>query len=244
MSLAVHRRTPTLLNAFSEPKSVSAKNEDSFAVSDDGLRYAVSDGASISFDSATWSTILAKRYLLDSQVDNRWISEALGEYVGLHNREDLPWMMQAAFDRGSFASLIGLSIQEDGSEVEVVCVGDSAFALFDGSNMIEFLPYSKPEEFDSSPILISTNPAENSWFADEDANVLVRRIQLVEFSRPHLLMMTDALARWLLEGPADEKFERLSGLSNQASFSEFVVEERAKGSLARDDTTMVLIELV
>jgi len=69
----------------------------------------VSDGASVSFDSASWSRILARRFAQHPQFDPDWVAQAIADYAKLHDRDSLPWMQQAAFDRGSFASLLGVT---------------------------------------------------------------------------------------------------------------------------------------
>jgi hypothetical protein len=56
--------------AFSVPKREDQHNEDSFRRSASGV-YAVSDGASVSFDSASWARILVRRYTAQSGVHAR-----------------------------------------------------------------------------------------------------------------------------------------------------------------------------
>ena len=93
--------------AFSVPKREDQHNEDSFYRSSKGV-YALSDGASVSFDSASWARILVRRYTRNPEFTREWLSAAIAEFRELYDRDSLPWMQQASFDRGSFASLLGI----------------------------------------------------------------------------------------------------------------------------------------
>jgi hypothetical protein len=46
--------------------------------------YAISDGASVSFDSGPWAAILARRFTEDPNVSREWIEAAIAEYGRLH----------------------------------------------------------------------------------------------------------------------------------------------------------------
>src|SRR5216683_4285697 len=98
-----------LLHAFSVQKRDDTANEDHWRASPDGRICAVSDGASVSFDPGPWASILARRFIEDPGVSREWIQSAIAEYGIAHDRESMPWMLQAAFDRGSFATLLGIA---------------------------------------------------------------------------------------------------------------------------------------
>lgn len=51
-----------LQRAYTVPKAQGVPNEDRFKSSDD-LAHALSDGASISYDSALWAQIVCARYV-------------------------------------------------------------------------------------------------------------------------------------------------------------------------------------
>jgi len=146
--------------AFSIPKAESRQNEDSFCRSAKGV-YALSDGASVSFDSASWSRILVRRYIRDPELTREWLSAAMAEFRKLYDRDNLPWMQQASFDRGSFASLLGVRVVDDGRLIQVLAIGDSLAVLCDGDCIKATFPLSAASEFTRSPQLLCTNPAEN-----------------------------------------------------------------------------------
>ena len=79
MSTTELRAKSRLPLAFSVPKREDQNNEDSFRRSAKGV-YALSDGASVSFDSASWARILVRRYTRDPEFTREWLSAAIAEF--------------------------------------------------------------------------------------------------------------------------------------------------------------------
>src|SRR5207237_3505665 len=119
----------------------------------------------VSFASAAWATILVRRYAGHPRFDRTWLNAAIAEFAKLYDRESLPWMQQASFDRGTFASLLGVSHIRAGA-VNVLAIGDSIAVLCEGDRVISSFPYTSPDEFEQPPQLLSTNAADNN-FLDE-----------------------------------------------------------------------------
>ncbi len=230
-----------VLRAFSTPKSSDTPNEDRWRTSEDGAIWAVSDGASVSYDSGRWAENLVARFIDRPEITAEWIDSAIIQYESGYDREAMEWMQQAAFDRGSFATLLGGLSCENGESVRLFAVGDSICTLIDGTEVVRTLPYSKPEEFDSVPRLLSTNRMENRQFSEEAIAESWFEVDLSSFDAPKLLLMTDAVGRWLLEGPDAERVSCLLEIDSDAAFTSFVERERAEGHLRRDDSTLLVI---
>jgi hypothetical protein len=230
-----------VLRAFSVAKREDAPNEDRWRASDDGAICAVSDGASVSFDSAPWAEVLTRRFIEDQQVSREWLEVAAKEYAAAYDRDAMPWMHQAAFDRGSFATLLGIVFSSDGANARAFAAGDSLLVFIDGSEVVRTIPYVKPEEFDSSPRLISTSMIENRWLDEEALTDAWYDLNLSAHSAPLFLLLTDAIGRWLLDEPSGERISVLLGIDDEQAFASFVDRERGEGRLRRDDTTMVVI---
>jgi hypothetical protein len=166
------------------------------------------------------------------------------EFNSRHDRESLPWAKQAAFDRGSFTSLLGVVINHEASQVHIFAIGDSIAILCDGSRLISSCPYENPSQFDDYPSLLGTILNQNSF--DEEERIICTK-ETWNYSgmrRPILFSMTDALARWFLE--AIEKGRKPSRLlsivcreGSKGNFSQFVLNERASANLRKDDTTVL-----
>jgi hypothetical protein len=226
--------------AFSVPKARGQPNEDAWQWSHKGAA-ALSDGASVSFDSASWARILVRHYARRPCFDEAWLVSALTDFAALHERESLPWMQQAAFDRGSFASLLGLR-RRDEEVIEVLAIGDSIAVLCDGDQVIATFPYQSAEQFDERPQLLSTNLAENAFLADCDlARDFTVEWDLGALANPAVICATDALGHWIIahRGAEPSPITTLRALGSRRDFTRFVAAERKAGRLRRDDTTVL-----
>jgi hypothetical protein len=231
--------------AFSVPKVLEEdqRNEDSFHRSRKGV-YALSDGASVSFDSASWARILVRRYARNPEFSRAWLAAAIAEFRKLYDRDTLPWMQQASFDRGSFASLLGVRLVDQGRLIQVFSIGDSIAVLCDGDCIKATFPLAKASEFTRSPQLLCTNPVQNAFLDKVDINYdLVADWSFSDLKQPALLCMTDALGHWLLShrdhNPSPVSI--LRKVRTPAAFSRFVKDERAAGRMKRDDTTLLAL---
>jgi hypothetical protein len=191
----------------------------------------------VSFAPGPWADILVRRFVGNPEVSRAWLGDAIQDYARLHDREAMAWMQQAAFDRGSFATLLGAVCGE--GRVRVLAVGDSLLALADGNRLVRTFPYEQAEAFDQRPRLLSTNPAENAWLDEVDAFPDWQGLDLTGLARPTVLLMTDALGCWLLGSP--DRVAALLAIDDQAAFETFVEGERSEGRLKRDDTTLIVI---
>ncbi|MBI3897514.1 MAG: hypothetical protein HY308_04355 [Gammaproteobacteria bacterium] len=231
---------------LSVAKDSRYRNEDSFQSSDRRGVYALSDGASISYDSASWSQILTRRFARFPIIDQEWLSQAIADFDKLHNRDAMDWIQQSAFDRGSFASLLGVRYDKHTENLLITAIGDSIAVLCDGDEIKATFPYHAPEQFDLDPYLLSTNSAKNSFFEEGHLKFEhVVELSLTDFSKPTVFCMIDALGRWFFE-------HRNAGLSpvatlrdvaqkTQKQFLNFVEAERAAKRMKYDDTTLLAL---
>ena len=240
MSPADARPKSRLPFAFSVPKS-EGRNEDAFHRSLKGV-YALSDGASVSFDSASWARILVRRYTQNPEFSREWLSAAIAEFRTLYDRESLPWMQQASFDKGSFASLLGIRVVDQGRLIQVFSIGDSLAVLCDGDCIKATFPLSTASEFNTSPQLLCTDPAQNTFLDEVDFSYdLIADWTFRGLTEPALLCMTDALGHWLLSQHDHSPISVLRKLRTPSAFAYFVQLERAAGRIKRDDTTLIAL---
>ncbi len=229
--------------AFSVSKAEDGRNEDSFYRSAKGV-YALSDGASVSFDSASWARILVRRYTRNPEFTREWLSAAMAEFRKLYDRDTLPWMQQASFDRGSFASLLGVRVVDDGRLIQVFSIGDSLAVLCDGDSIKATFPLSAASEFNRRPQLLCTNPTENVFLDELDVGYdLIVDWTFSGLRQPALLCMTDALGHWVLSHRDRDPspISLLRKVSTPKAFARFVHDERAAGRMKRDDTTLIAL---
>lgn len=229
-----------LLRAFSVPKKLGEGNEDRWLSNSDGSVAAVSDGASVSFDPGPWAETLVRHFVETPEVDLEWLQAAANEYRDAYDREAMPWMQQAAFDRGSFATLAGLVSSRDGTPARGFAVGDSLIVLLDGERCVRTFPYVDVAEFDASPWLFSTTPRENRHWSEDHFRAAWIDLHLASCASPRVLLMTDAVGRWLLED-IENRARALLEVPDSESFGTLVDDERAQGRMRRDDCTLVIM---
>jgi hypothetical protein len=132
-------------------------------------------------------------------------------------------MQQAAFDRGSFATLLDVVFSADWRAVRIVAIGDSILAFLDKQQVIRTIPYESPDEFEHAPELLSTNLFENRSL---DILNAWHELHLASQEAPALLLMTDATWRWLMDDQT--RAVTLLSICDDQSFASFVEQERAQ----------------
>jgi len=225
------------------PKHASAPGEIEDAVAARPARglFAVSDGASESYESASWAKVLTRRYVARPGLGAEWVAEAICEYDALFDRARMGWAAQAAFDRGSFATLLGLSLGVGERVADLVAVGDSLAVLADASGFLASFPYQRAEQFQARPLLLSTVAERNARLLDPEGDAIGRvRWDLAGLDRARIVLMTDAVGAWLLAEPGP-RLSRLLALDTAAAFAALVESERGSGAMRRDDCTLVVL---
>jgi hypothetical protein len=84
-------------HTFTVPKAHDIPNEDQYAKGD---TFALSDGASISYDSALWAQIVCARYVQSPHVTQDWLDACIKEFNTYHVAQRCR-RTGNAFDRGS-----------------------------------------------------------------------------------------------------------------------------------------------
>lgn len=232
-----------LVAAFTTPKRLGdqAPNEDAYDLSADHHTVAVSDGASESFDPALWARTLVQYFVEHPRFHKHWLRSAVNRYIAAVDCTSLPWYAEAAYERGSFATLLGVCIKCDSSRAIVLAIGDSLAVLANGANLLCTHPYKTSEEFRSNPLLLSTKMDRNEAFTQQvKRRSLFTVWPLNTLAAPRLMLMTDAMGAWLLEDPL-QRVSQLLSISSDAQFADFVERERAAGRMRRDDSTLLIL---
>lgn len=214
-------------------------NEDAYAWSD--ARVALADGASESYDSKAWAHRITDAFVLDHAVGVIWVADRVREYSESMDFSSLSWSQQAAFERGSFATLLGLELSPDGTSAEVLAIGDSlALHVRDGVMLASF-PFQHGVEFDARPQLLSTLATANDFVGASDffnISSATWRIQPCD----HILLVTDAVGHWLLT--QQDALTALSNVTTSDEFEQLVIARRLDKSMRLDDSTVLRIAIV
>jgi hypothetical protein len=203
------------------------------------LTLAVSDGASESFDSARWADILATEFTIRPDFGPASLERAITKYHSRIDRNSLSWSGQASFDRGSFATLLGLYWVDD--EIKLIAVGDSVAVLVADGQIIYTFPFSNASQFSNTPPLISSLANLNTEIFGQSGFPSKCSWKITDLKHVTVFCMTDALAMWLLSAP-DRRIRVLTTLQNGKEFKQLVRSERTSGAIRHDDTTLVIVD--
>jgi hypothetical protein len=228
--------TPLSLGGIGEVIPGSG-NEDCFAASEEHQLFALSDGASESYDSGLWSKLLCLQWIVGGgEASKASLYARIRDYTDACQPDALSWSKRAAFERGSYATFLG--VRQRRGMVQVLSFGDSLAVWHQGERTVSF-PYCRAEQFDERPLCLSTVATRNSPALDATRTSFTSW-PMEPGSR--LLLMTDALGRWLLsQSDVPQACKRLIEVSEIGEFARFVLHERQSGGMKRDDTTLAVL---
>lgn len=251
----------TISRVFWVPKRGSSEDEyqDAFAPqerldeyrSEPLQRFAISDGASEAIYSGRWARILAEAWcenrlkLLEGDLDDLTI---LGEaWKHSVEKSQLPWWAEEKIRSGSFATLVGLELQQKScgaAEWSCTAVGDSCWLLVRKNQVVAFGPLQKSADFSNSPYLLASN---SSMMANLSAAVATTSGLLEEGDE--FFLMTDAIAHWAFsqleaEMPFNEWFPFFDAGDSEAAFTNWVDALRDRGEMRNDDVTLLSVCVV
>lgn len=225
-------------------------NEDYFASDGESTmtKCALSDGASVSFSPQTWARRLVRSYLENNTVDRAWLLAAQAALDAQYDRSKFDLLDDIGVsEQGSFASLLGLSHNNEERTLSVTAIGDSVIAILDRTSevVLQTFPYTQSAQFQDSPLLVPSLSRHNpSVFSDEIAPqyTLIKRAD--ELSGCTLVLMTDAIGAWFLKSveEQDDNWKRLLGIKSPDALHQLVISERESHRLRLDDTTLVVLD--
>ena len=241
------------VGAVSAPKRgcEDASCEDAHRVGDhsvdcDRFRVAVSDGATESAFAKLWANSLVAEFVSNAGWERdlnglarRWATDVWSR--------DLAWNVQERASEGAHASLLGAVIsvtktarwQTKRWHVHATIFGDSCMFVLDPDGEItKAEPYQKAEEFDAHPYLLSTSPVHRKRALEHRKT---RRASMT--NDQWLLLSTDAIGRWMLKAPPDQRIElaEITFASDRPAFDVWLETHREDRSLKDDDCTVVTI---
>lgn len=220
-------------------------NEDSYEFLISAGRIALSDGASESFDSRTWARIVTSQFVDDPAINASWLGECIRRYADQFDVHSLSWSKQASFNRGSYATLLGVEIFPEKQTMDVIAVGDSICAVLENEMLMTTFPYDQHEQFQQRPEIFSTISSHNAFVSESNFySKHFRTFPVRSNLRTALLCMTDALGEWALRGQAEgePQWSRLLSITDTSELEELVTSERAARRMRIDDVTLLHID--
>jgi hypothetical protein len=207
-------------------------------------RAAISDGASESFDSKTWARLLVKAFLSSPELTPEWLSRVVQQYNSQYDLATLSWSKRAAFERGSFATLLGVENCSTHCAVDIISIGDSLAVLLEGEKFVESFPYHDSRQFLNRPTLFCTNPTHNGFLEAPDFfSQHLKTWRFDSFKKPIVLCMTDAIGEWALKmaHEGNPQWATLIAVTDTYQLEEIVINERQKRRMRIDDVTLLTL---
>lgn len=234
--------------AVSVPKDPEREdlNEDAFDVSENSQIIALSDGASESYDSKSWARMLVQNFVNSPSFSSDWVTTVQEAYVAGVDYQNLSWSKQLAFERGSFATLVGVHCTPLSNGVDIFSIGDSLAVLVRDGRYVQSYPFDTPEQFDARPELLSTLSHLNK-FTNDDEFVSGEHKQIWATQNGDLiLLVTDAVGQWLLREINHEpsSIDLLLQIDTEEQFEDLVVAMRSERRMKLDDSTMIRLAVV
>lgn len=234
--------------AFTRAKETGRACEDFILGCRASGRYAVSDGASVSYDSRGWARALCRHFLRDATVGPGWLQEARDGFAGAAPPPAEDWAGAHAHDRGSFATFLGLDVSD--AQIMVHAIGDTVLFVVGPDGQLGMLPEMTAEAFRRDPVLLCSRSGRGAFADTEEAFAAAASAIPAPEAGWHgtrLLVMTDALAEWVASaGGAAERLlrlEELAGLQTGAAFRHWTGERIDAGEVRRDDCALLMIRL-
>ncbi|HAE41546.1 MAG TPA: hypothetical protein DCG34_01335 [Clostridiales bacterium] len=238
------RFTVNVIGQVPKDKLAPDTIEDHYDFNTDKETVVISDGASESYDSKTLAKIICKKYIKSHIVNLDWVGEVISEFSSKIDIASLSWSKEAAYERGSFATLLAIKKQRNHNRINILGIGDSIAILIDENRIINTFPYNHSEEFRQHPQLISTNPDQNGFIGVTDfSKIHKRQWELSNLKEPIILCMTDSLGEWVLRNQeiGDLRWMELLHLTTQSELTVLVDSEWEKKEMRKDDITLVKI---
>lgn len=220
--------------------------EDAFAGDAAKGRFAVADGASESSFAATWAKLLVEGFLVAEGMpwrDFAWLGPARQRWAADVDLRPLPWYAEEKREQGAYATLLGVAFSR--VSWRALAVGDSCLFRFRGGKMGKSFPLARSSDFGNQPALLGSRGRS----ADTPSRSICRaRGEWRPGDR--FLLMTDALAEWMLrrteqkQRPTDDIDRLLAESAPQDAFAAWVAERRDRQGLRNDDVTLVVIDLI
>ena len=214
--------------------------------------FALCDGASESAFSRSWAQILVEAFVEDPFDPGEASASSLNEWLAPRSEEwsdgvpwdRIPWHGEAKAKAGALAAMVAIEADLLPNSAgsfgwRAVAVGDCClFVVRDGGLEMSF-PMEAPDQFNNTPSLICSNPANNGRLWER---VLRREGELIPGDL--LILATDALAAWFLEEVESGRkpWETLASIEPE-EWDGWVEERRKERSMRNDDTTLVFVEV-
>jgi hypothetical protein len=231
-------------------------------------RFAVADGATECSFSNIWADILVRDYCNNGHKSagglERYIKKLSKKWSQNISVDNLPWYAEEKVKNGAFSTLLGFELEGvrliDGirqikkqmakektprsGKWSSIAIGDSCLFQIRDKKMIKSFPIEKSTDFNSTPVLLSSNLLQNEMILSS-----THTFQGSWKIGDEFFICTDAFAAWFLSEseknntPWIEFYDVIENPDPHEKFKSWISKQRESGLMKNDDTTVILIKL-
>jgi serine/threonine protein phosphatase PrpC len=245
---------PLRWQAFHVHKRGNAPDEyeDAFAGDLAQGRFAVADGASESSFAATWAKLLVEGFVDAAGKPWRtmdWLDSLRQRWAAEVDSRLLPWYAEDKREQGAFATLLGVAFRKAKTKTQppvwrALVVGDSCLFRMRAGQLRQTFPLTRSGDFGNLPSLLGSRDRPT-----DTPSQVIKRARGRWRPGDRFLLMTDALAEWMLRqneqnGRPGAEIDRLLAQSApQDAFAAWIEERRDRHGLRNDDVTLLILDL-
>lgn len=225
--------------------------QDALKVNKEHSRYAVADGATLSFFPKCWATLLVRHFCempYPFLSEDRWkewlvpIQEEWYKRVKERVKARNQFYLTNSFNarEPAIATFIGLEIDKTEGKWQAMIIGDSCLFHKSHSGFKSYL-IERSEDFTNHPEAFASFPERNHY----NPKFVGGEIQ----SGDMFILATDALAKWIVQheeaNQVKEALNQLKGIKTDEQFYSFVdlARDNENIRLINDDVTLMLISI-
>jgi hypothetical protein len=212
----------------------------------DVFRCAVADGATEASFARSWAKLL-----VDGFVEQTDRSELKKRWAAGITQKELPWYAEQKAESGAYAALIGLVLRDGtngGGTWEAEALGDCCMITVRDSQIMDKFPLVESEQFNSSPVLLSSNSDET---AAEESVESMQTMSGTWQSGDIIYLMSDAIARWTYKRQEEHNdaplwLKVMNAQKDMEDFAEIqreLLDAESRPLMRNDDITLMKIEL-
>ena len=248
-----------VFKGFSHPKDPqNGTNEDAWRADDLQNVVVVSDGASSSLFSSSWSNILCQSVIenVPDPMDHfnfpKWLERVREKWINGIDLNNLSWYQKPKMASGAFATLVWATIEQsmetpddldddtpldtDFFRVYGYALGDACLMHFHNDRLVRSIPVVRSADFDSTP------PLMGSVNLGVDLTASFVPIDFVVPEGDWIILATDAMSQWILSQCENGSVPDWRSFWNQTpeQYDDLVERIRQEQQIRIDDSTVVL----
>lgn len=226
-------------------------NQDSVCMSENNMRFALSDGVSMSFLPHIMSKTLTSSYV-NANSEDLFPPEALASLFKeardkyMTTLDDFSYMLQEGVEKefkNGAATFVGVELCN--GKISWQVIGDSCLFLFPHGKPMKCICSEKVEITEDSKFKITfgNHPAQ----IHSDGTIVGKILKgEMKMTPGYYILMSDAMSAWFIDRINQNEtdiFERLYNLTDINAFENLIEHEYNAGHLKNDDCSMIAISI-